>query len=370
MLHQISRLGSKRRTAPLHGLRVWFGDHRRVSYIALAVIVILFPPLSGNDYWTRVLGTAGLYAMLALGLNTVVGFAGLLDLGYVAFYGIGSYTYALLASQQFNIHFNFWLALLIAVAAAALSGVIIGGPTLRLRGDYIAIVTLGFGEITYLLLINLDRPVNITGGVNGILNIDPPTLLSFVWGQNLSLFGVNISDTAQFFYLILIFLGLVVFLARRLHDSRLGRAWIAIREDEDAAQAMGINTTVTKLLAYCLGASTAGITGAISAAWSAVVFPDSFLFTQSLNVLAMVILGGMGSIPGVVLGALLLVVIPEVFREFQMYRLLVYALVLIVAMIFRPQGLIGGEQFNRERIAEEAEQSLETAVPDRVGEQV
>ncbi|MHB1007406.1 MAG: branched-chain amino acid ABC transporter permease [Chloroflexota bacterium] len=312
-------------------------------------------------------GLIGLYAMLALGLNIVVGFAGLLDLGYVAFYGIGSYAYAVLASPQFNLHFNFWIALLIAIALASLSGIIIGGPTLRLRGDYIAIVTLGFGEISYILMINLDRPVNITNGVNGILGIDPPTVLGHNVGDDLTLLGLNLSSTQQYFYLILAFVLVVLFLSYRLRDSRLGRAWVAIREDEDAAQAMGINTTQAKLLAYCLGASTAGITGAISAGWSQSVYPDSFLFTESLNVLAMVILGGMGSIPGAILGAAALVGLPEIFREFQMFRMLVYSLVLIAVMIYRPQGILGSERVRHELMPEEAAAVPELAAGDVAG---
>ncbi|MHB9091413.1 MAG: branched-chain amino acid ABC transporter permease, partial [Chloroflexota bacterium] len=201
----------------------------------------------------------------------------------------------------------------------------------------------------------------------GILGIDPPTVLGHNVGDDLTLLGLNLSSTQQYFYLILAFVLVVLFLSYRLRDSRLGRAWVAIREDEDAAQAMGINTTQAKLLAYCLGASTAGITGAISAGWSQSVYPDSFLFTESLNVLAMVILGGMGSIPGAILGAAALVGLPEIFREFQMFRMLVYSLVLIAVMIYRPQGILGSERVRHELMPEEAAAVPELAAGDVAG---
>ena len=200
----------------------------------------------------------GLYTMLALGLNIVVGFAGLLDLGYVAFYGIGSYAYAILASPHFDIHLPFWLLLVICVLAAAFSGVLIGAPTLRVKGDYLAIVTLGFGEIAYILFINLDRPVNITNGVNGLLGVDSPSLFGFTVGQPLDLAGLAINRTTQFYYFILLFTFIVTYFVNQLRTSHVGRAWAAIREDEIAAIAMGIHTTRMKLLAFAIGASTAG----------------------------------------------------------------------------------------------------------------
>jgi branched-chain amino acid transport system permease protein len=278
-----------------------------------------------------------LYATLALGLNIVVGFAGLLDLGYVAFFGIGSYIYAFLASPHFGLHLPFLVALPIIVVATAISGILIGAPTLRLRGDYLAIVTLGFGEITYLLLINLDRPIDITGGPSGIIKIDPPALAGFVLERNI-----------EYYYLFLAALALTLFASTRLRHSRIGWAWQAIREDELAARAMGINTTVAKLQAFAIGASFAGIGGTFLASWQKSVFPDNFLFTESINILSMVILGGMGNLLGVVLGAVLLVALPEVFRDFQAYRLLAFGLLLMVLMVFRPQGLLTAEA-GRER---------------------
>ena len=298
----------------------------------LGAVAVLGPLVAPNDYWIGVMARICLYATLALGLNIVVGFAGLLDLGYVAFFGIGSYIYAFLASPHFGLHLPFLVALPIIVVATAISGILIGAPTLRLRGDYLAIVTLGFGEITYLLLINLDRPVNITGGPSGIIRIDPPSLAGFVVERNI-----------EYYYLFLAALGLALFASTRLRHSRIGWAWQAIREDELAARAMGINTTVAKLQAFAIGASFAGIGGSFLASWQKSVFPDNFLFTESINILAMVILGGMGNLLGVVLGATLLVALPEIFRGFQVYRLLAFGLLLMVLMVFRPHGLLTAE---------------------------
>jgi branched-chain amino acid transport system permease protein len=305
---------------------------QRGAAIALAVVAVVGPPLAPNDYWIGVMARICLYATLALGLNIVVGFAGLLDLGYVAFFGIGSYVYAFLASPHFGLHLPFPLAVLVTTLATALSGILIGGPTLRLRGDYLAIVTLGFGEITYLLLINLDRPVNITGGPSGIIGIDAPALA-----------GVTLSRNIEYYYLFLAALALTLLASARLRHSRIGWAWQAIREDELAARAMGIDTTVAKLQAFAIGASFAGIGGSFLASWQKSVFPENFLFTESINILAMVILGGMGNLLGVVLGATLLVALPEVFRPFQAYRLLAFGLMLMVLMVFRPHGLLTSE---------------------------
>jgi branched-chain amino acid transport system permease protein len=282
-----------------------------------------------NDYVVGVAARICLYATLALGLNVVVGFAGLLDIGYVAFFGIGSYLYAFLASPHFGLHLPFLLALPLVVLGTALFGILIGAPTLRLRGDYLAIVTLGFGEITYLLLLNLDRPVNVTNGPSGIIDIDAPGVLGYVMSGNTS-----------YYYLFLAVLVLAVFASRRLRNSRIGWAWQAIREDELAARAMGINTTVAKLQAFAIGAAFAGFAGALLASWQRSVFPENFLFTESINVLAMVIIGGMGSLAGVILGAIVIVALPEVFRELQAYRLLMFGLMLMVLMIFRPQGIL------------------------------
>jgi branched-chain amino acid transport system permease protein len=318
------------------------GWERRAAW-GLGVLAVVAPIVAPNDYWIGVMARICLYATLALGLNIVVGFAGLLDLGYVAFFGIGSYVYAFLASPHFDVHLPFPLALLVTTVVTGISGILIGAPTLRLRGDYLAIVTLGFGEITYLLLINGDRPINITNGTNGILSIDRPALAGLVATRNM-----------DYYYLFLLFLGLTLLVSVRLRDSRIGWAWQAIREDELAARAMGINTTVAKLQAFAMGASFAGIGGSFLASWQRSVFPENFLFTESINILAMVILGGAGNLLGVVLGATLLVALPEVFREFQAYRLLVFGLLLMVLMIFRPQGLLSF-QGRREEESDTAE---------------
>ena len=307
---------------------------------------------AGERYLFRVLDQAGLYVLLALGLNIVVGYAGLLDLGYVAFYAIGAYSYALLASPQLGLHIPFWLILPVAPFLAALFGVLLGAPTLRLRGDYLAIVTLGFGEVIRILLNNLDA---VTNGPRGVINIDPATLnvahldprsvanakflLYPALPDLLHYLPLTLSSPVQYYYLILILcIGAVLF-SYRLEGSRIGRAWAAIREDEDAAQTMGINKTTTKLLAFALGASTAGFSGVIFSGLQGFVSPESFILLESITILAMVVLGGMGSIPGVVLGAIILVVVPEVLREYAQYRFTIFGLGLTLMMLVRPEGL-------------------------------
>jgi branched-chain amino acid transport system permease protein len=327
---------------------------QRIAFAGLGALALLAPLLAPNEYIMGVIARICLYAVLALGLNIVVGFAGLLDIGYVAFFGIGSYVYAFLASPHFGIHLPFLAALPIVVAATAVSGVVIGAPTLRVRGDYLAMVTLGFGEIVYLLLVNLDRPVNITGGPSGIIGVDPPSLAGLVPGNNV-----------EYYFLFLVFLAFAVLISTRLRDSRIGWAWQAIREDEVAAQAMGINVFVAKLQAFAIGASFAGVAGCLLASWQHSVFPANFMFTESINILAMVILGGMGSLFGVILGAALIVALPEVFREFEQYRLLAFGFMLMALMIFRPQGLLtfrGRRQALPEDAAEPGPEAL-TAPP-------
>jgi branched-chain amino acid transport system permease protein len=325
---------------------------QRLAFLGLGALALLAPLAAPNDYIMGVIARICLYAVLALGLNIVVGFAGLLDIGYVAFFGIGSYTYALLASPHFGIHLPFFIVLPIVVATTAVSGVIIGAPTLRVRGDYLAMVTLGFGEIVYLLLVNLDRPIDITGGPSGIIDVDPPRLAGFVPGSN-----------AQYYFLFLVFLGLAVLISVRLRDSRIGWAWQAIREDETAAQAMGINVFVAKLQAFAIGASFAGVAGCLLASWQHSVFPANFMFTESINILAMVILGGVGNLFGVILGAVLIVALPEVFREFELYRLLAFGLMLMVLMVFRPQGLLTFQGRRQAVPAEADEPALAEPLP-------
>ncbi|HDI78155.1 MAG TPA: ABC transporter ATP-binding protein [Desulfobacteraceae bacterium] len=307
-----------------------FGRHiQRVPFkiymICLFIFLLFVPPLVGN-YWTQVLGDIGIYIMLGIGLNVVVGFAGLLDLGYVAFFAIGAYSYALCASPQFDIHIPFWVMLPVCVLLAAIGGALLGLPVLRMRGDYLAIVTLGFGEIIRIVLNNLDP---ITNGPRGLLRIDPPTIGSFV-----------INTPFRWYYLILAGIVISAFIAERLNNSRIGRAWIAMREDQDAAALMGIDILKYKLLAFTIGASFAGIGGAIFAARQGSIFPENFSLMVSINVLCLIIIGGMGSISGVIIGAIVLIGLPEVLREVQQYRMLAFGALLVIMMIFRPMGFI------------------------------
>lgn len=295
-------------------------------YLAgLVLLVALLPPLVGN-YWTQILGDIGIYVMLGIGLNVVVGFAGLLDLGYVAFYAIGAYGYALLASPQFGIHIPFWVLVPACVAFAAIGGALLGIPVLRMRGDYLAIVTLGFGEIIRIVLNNLDP---VTNGPRGLLRIDPPMIGDF-----------PVNSPARWYYMVLAGIIISVFIADRLNNSRIGRAWIAMREDQDAAAIMGINILKYKLLAFAIGASFAGIGGAIFAARQGSIFPENFSLMVSINVLCLIIIGGMGSITGVIIGAVVLIGLPEVLREVQQYRMLAFGGLLVAMMIFRPTGFI------------------------------
>jgi branched-chain amino acid transport system permease protein len=296
-----------------------------VFYIAIFLLLVLLPPFLGN-YWTQVLGDIGIYVILGIGLNVVVGFAGLLDLGYVAFYAIGAYGYGLLASPHFGIHIPFWLMLPACVALAAGGGALLGIPVLRMRGDYLAIVTLGFGEIIRIVLNNLDT---VTNGPRGLLRIDPPAIGDFV-----------VNSPFKWYYLILVGILLSTFVADRLNNSRIGRAWIAMREDQDAAAVMGINILKYKLLAFAIGASFAGIGGAIFAARQGSIFPENFSLMVSINVLCLIIIGGMGSVSGVILGSVILIGLPEVLRGIQQYRMLVFGGLLVVMMIFRPTGFI------------------------------
>ena len=308
-----------------------------------------------GPYWVRILDFCLLYAVLALGLNIVVGYAGLLDLGYIAFYAVGAYLFALLASPHFDLHWSAWLILPLGAIVASLAGILLGTPTLRLRGDYLAIVTLGFGEIVRLFMNNLDRPVNITNGPQGISGIDPVSVAGFSFDRNLHLGPLSLGSPQLYFYLLLALVCVVVVICRRLEASRIGRAWVAIREDEIAAHAMGINTRDMKLLAFAMGASFGGMGGGLFAAFQGFVSPESFTLMESIMVLCMVVLGGMGHIPGVLLGAFLLTITPELLREVinplqrEMFgrmvvdpenlRMLLFGLAMILVMLYRPAGL-------------------------------
>lgn len=335
----------------------------RWLWAVLAVVLLCLPfatdALLGRG-WVRIADFALLYIMLALGLNIVVGYAGLLDLGYIAFFAVGAYNYALLSSPQFGLHWPVWVILPLGALLACGFGVLLGAPTLRLRGDYLAIVTLGFGEIIRIFLNNLNAPVNITNGPQGISMIDPIALGDFSFGATHELFGISLPSVHLYFYLFLAFTGLVIFVSRRLEGSRIGRAWMAIREDEVAAEAMGINTRNVKLLAFAMGATFGGL----SAGFQGFVSPESFGLLESVMILCMVVLGGMGNIAGVVLGGLLLALLPEAFRhgagplqqaifgytliDPESLRMLLFGVALIAVMLLRPAGLWPSGQRRRE----------------------
>ncbi|HQW20316.1 MAG TPA: ABC transporter ATP-binding protein [Rhodocyclaceae bacterium] len=332
-----------------------FSKNIGVILLALALIMLPFALSAAGTAWVRIANLAMLFVFLSLGLNIVVGFAGLLDLGYVAFYGVGAYVYALLASPQFGLHLPFWIILPIGAALAAFFGVLLGAPTLKLRGDYLAIVTLGFGEIVRIFLNNLSQPVNITNGPQGISQIDAVHVAGINFGVNDSLFGLTISGPMKYYFLLLALLLLIIAINLRLQDSRIGRAWEAVREDETAARAIGINTTRIKLLAFAMGASFGGIAGGMFAAIQGFISPESFVLSESVMILAMVVLGGMGNIWGVICGALLLSFVPEMLRysvvplqqtlfghllvEPEVIRMLLFGLALVLTMRFRPAGL-------------------------------
>jgi branched-chain amino acid transport system permease protein len=339
--------------------------------VLVTALVILAPMLigaAGGNYWVRVLDFAMLYVMLALGLNVVVGFAGLLDLGYIAFYAVGAYVAALLSSPQLTTQFEWiahlfpgglhtpiWIIVPCAMTVAATFGMLLGAPTLRLRGDYLAIVTLGFGEIVRIFLNNLDRPVNITNGPKGITGVDPVSMGGFSLAKTHSFLGFSFPSVYLYYYLFVLCSLFVIVVCVRLQHSRIGRAWAAIREDETAAKAMGINSRNVKLLAFAMGASFGGLSGAMFGTFQGFVSPESFTLPESIVVLACVVLGGMGHIPGVILGAVLLAVLPEFLRstmgplqhmlfghqvvDTEVIRQLVYALAMVLIMLYRQEGL-------------------------------
>ncbi len=331
--------------------RVWLGI---VLFGAVLAVLPFVLGMAGQG-WIRTLNFALVYVMLALGLNIVVGFAGLLDLGYIAFYAVGAYAWAMLASPHFNLHLPFWVILPAGFGLAAVAGALLGAPTLKLRGDYLAIVTLGFGEIVRIFMNNLDAPVNITNGPQGINRIDTFRVGDFLFGRSQEMFGFRITGPEKYYYLLLFITIVIVIVCARLQNSRIGRAWEAVREDEIAAKAMGINTRNIKLLAFAMGASFGGIAGCMFASMQGFVSPESFSLTESISVLCMVVLGGMGHIPGVILGALMLSVFPEVLRAVVVplqqtvfgdvildpegIRMLMFGFALVLVMIFRPEGL-------------------------------
>lgn len=362
------------------------------SFAVLGILLLLFPFVASNfgNSWVRIIDFALLYIMLALGLNIVVGFAGLLDLGYIAFYAVGAYLAALFGSQQFavvlesfvnnypalgnflvtvfgpeitqnGIHLSVWFIVPMAAATAGLFGALLGAPTLKLRGDYLAIVTLGFGEIIRIFMNNLNSPINFTNGPQGINMVDPVRIfgvsLAGETGSNATVHigSLSMPSVNAYYFLFLSLCIAIVIISIRLQHSRLGRAWVAIREDEIAAKAMGINTRNMKLLAFSMGASFGGVSGAMFASFQGFVSPESFSLMESIVILAMVVLGGIGHIPGVILGAVLLAALPEVLRhvvepvqnlifgkiwiEAEVLRQLLYGFAMVAIMLNRPSGL-------------------------------
>ncbi|MCW5220858.1 ABC transporter ATP-binding protein [Verminephrobacter aporrectodeae subsp. tuberculatae] len=342
-----------------------YGKTRWIIGAAALLVLPLILQSFGNA-WVRIADLALLYVLLALGLNIVVGYAGLLDLGYVAFYAVGAYLFALMASPHLaetfpafaamfpnGLHTSLWLVIPLAAMLAAFFGALLGAPTLKLRGDYLAIVTLGFGEIIRIFLNNLDHPVNLTNGPKGLGQIDSVKIFGLDLGRPLELFGFDLSSVTLYYYLFLALVLVSIVICQRLQDSRIGRAWMAIREDEIAAKAMGINTRNMKLLAFAMGASFGGVSGAMFSAFQGFVSPESFGLMESIMIVAMVVLGGIGHLPGVILGAVLLSALPEVLRyvagplqamtdgrlDSAILRQLLIALAMISIMLLRPRGL-------------------------------
>jgi branched-chain amino acid transport system permease protein len=373
---------------PFEPVSAFFSRHQSLSVVVgfilvgvLLPLIVLFPPFSGfgsQKDWVQGFSDAGIFVLLAIGLNVVVGWAGLLDLGYAAFFAIGAYTYAYGASDFAGLHIPFWIMLPIGAGVAATFGVLLGAPTLRLRGDYLAIVTLGFGEIVPIVFLNAST---FTNGTNGITGLDQPNLYGL-----LGIGGFGFTNPWPYFVTILVIIAIAFILLYRLEDSRLGRAWVAIREDELAAASMGINTVTTKLLAFAIGASTAGLAGVYAAAKLSIVSPDQFNFTVSFTVLAMVVLGGMGNVWGVAIGAFVIyelqsqglkqlnafiattglppitlgpITIDLATVNFLNYQYLLYGLALVLMMLLRPEGLFPSRRRRRElhESPDEAEQS-------------
>jgi branched-chain amino acid transport system permease protein len=344
-------------------------QQQRFFLFALAALALLVLPMGLQQFgnaWVRIADMALLYVLLAVGLNIVVGYAGLLDLGYVAFFAIGAYSYGLLNSPQLaetfpvlltmfpqGLHTPIWVALPLAAGLAGVLGILLGAPTLRLRGDYLAIVTLGFGEIIRVFLNNLDNPINITNGPKGVSQIDSLHFFGFDLGKKLVVGGFEFASVSLYYYLFLALVLLSVLISHRLQLSRIGRAWMAIREDEIAAKAMGINTRNLKLTAFGMGATFGGVSGALFASFQGFISPESFSLMESVMIVAMVVLGGVGHLPGVILGAVLLSALPEVLRyvagplqnmtggrlDASILRQLLIALAMVTVMLMRPRGL-------------------------------
>ena len=344
-------------------------QQKKIIVFLLAAVGLLVLPLVLQGFgnaWVRIADMALLYILLALGLNIVVGYAGLLDLGYVAFFAIGAYMYGLMASHHLSenfpmiaamfpdgVHTPLWIVIPAAAGLAGLLGILLGAPTLRLRGDYLAIVTLGFGEIIRVFLNNLDHPVNITNGPKGLNQIDALKFFGFSLDKSITVFGFEVASVSLYYYTFLVLVVVSVVISHRLQLSRVGRAWMAIREDEIAAKAMGINTRNLKLMAFGMGATFGGVSGAMFASFQGFISPESFSLMESVMIVAMVVLGGIGHLPGVMLGAIMLSALPEVLRyvagplqamtdgrlDSSILRQLLIALAMITIMLIRPRGL-------------------------------
>jgi len=356
----------------------------KLIVFVLAALGLLVVPLIAQQFGNgpvRIIDLALLYVLLALGLNIVVGYAGLLDLGYVAFYAVGAYMFGLLASPHLSenfeaframfpdgLHSPLWIVIPLGAALAGFFGMVLGAPTLKLRGDYLAIVTLGFGEIIRVFLNNMEHPVNITNGPRGIGQIDGIHFFGFDLGKSHEILGYTIPSVTLYYYLFLALVVVSVLICYRLETSRIGRAWMAIREDEIAAKAMGINTRNMKLLAFGMGATFGGVAGSKFAAFQGFVSPESFSLQESIMIVAMVVLGGIGHIPGVILGALLLAALPEVLRyvagplqemtggrlDAAILRQLLVALAMITVMLLRPRGLWPAREHGKAAPAKQA----------------
>ena len=351
------------------GVMSWIGHvaqrHKRVLTLSSFVVAFLFPFTQGGSDANMSIATQVLvFAATAMGLNIVVGLAGLLDLGYIAFLGSGAYVAAMLSNSAFatiNWHPPFLVVMLIGSAVAALFGLIIGSPTLRVSGDYLAIVTLGFGEIFRFSMFNLDgnNGPNLTNGPNGIPGIPDLSIGGFNFGDEHVVAGIELGRFSNYYFLLLVLIGFVILVFSRLNNSRIGRGWVAIREDEKAAEAMGVNVFALKLLAFAVGATLAGLAGTIKAHQDAAVSPDQYIFLESAFLLAAVVLGGMGTIAGVLLGATILKLLPEKLRFFSDYRLLLFGLLLVLMMRFRPEGLVASRRRQLEFHEEDEELAVE-----------
>ncbi len=371
-------------------------NNKTLTTVVCAIALLAFPLVLQNfgNAWVRIADMSLLYIMLALGLNIVVGYAGLLDLGFVAFFAVGAYMFALMASPHLTdtfeafkamfpngLHTSLWLIIPLGAGLAGLFGMLLGAPTLKLRGDYLAIVTLGFGEIIRVFLNNLDHPVNITNGPKGLNQIDSIKLFGLDFGRSLKIGDFTVPSVTLYYYLFLALVVLSVIICHRLELSRIGRAWMAIREDEIAAKAMGINTRNMKLLAFGMGAAFGGVAGTMFGAFQGFVSPESFSLMESVMIVAMVVLGGIGHLPGVILGAALLSAMPEVLRyvagplqaltdgrlDASILRQLFIALAMIIIMLTRPRGLWPsperGKSLNKKMAADPVPGSAQAITP-------